>query len=85
MPVEWKKAYVIKIKEVFSQVQEIFVKIKENSLSPKNTGGNADFTGVTGDYRRSCHACNHCVLVACLPVVSRGSQVWLWTPPVERG
>ena len=30
------------------------------SQIPQNTGGNADFTGVTGDYRRSCHACNIC-------------------------
>ncbi len=44
-------APVIKIQEDFSnyRLSEIFIKIKENFISPQNTGGNVQSTGVTGD------------------------------------
>ena len=54
----WHKVLVLKLEEL----QEICWKNtgdfgkNENPFSSKNTEGNANFTGVTGDYRGSCHA-----------------------------
>ena len=65
MPPEQIKTFCYKNTGGFLRNTGDFIKIKENSLISQNTGGNADFTGVTGDYRRSCHAWNwyHRVLV----------------------
>ena len=46
------------IKEVAYELKEItgFEKIQDNSISSKNTRGIGHFSGVLGDYTRSCQA-----------------------------
>ena len=63
----WHGVFLLKLQELqeiyrkntgdFCEKTGDFIKIKEDSLISQNTGGNVDFTGVIGGYRRSCHAC----------------------------